>query len=219
MKLPFTRVAVTASPNRHCRGFVALSTCLSGVFLLGGCASATEATEQTRYRFNADANLLGPVTSTTYTISGDLDQPLPDVSGRTSHSHEDLEASTEATGTLVISDGMITSVELVVTLDSPNDLRFILTEPALFERRGEVLDSIPASGTLTADNAMYPDTQVTFTPEVTDKGTVVGASFAIPESLTAQSAHSSTTVQLQLMIQPLATFEEEGSHSAEREGR
>lgn len=174
------------------RGATGVCSVVTGVLVLTGCSHMVEATDEVTRKFSADSSLLGPASSTTYVVHGTL--------------AEDMLPATS--GTLVVSNGMITSAEFVASVESPNDLRFVLTEPALYERHGEVLDSIKALGTLATQSAMYPDTRVTLTPQVTAQGTIVDATFEVPESLTADTARTTTEVTLTLTIEPIATFDD-----------
>ena len=201
-------------------------TALSGALMLSGCATATEAAETAKHHFNADSSLLGAGSSTTYIVSDGTDTDAApfglsdspdDTDARESEGARAADPALPAPyGTLTVSNGMITSAELVASVETIDDMRFVLTEPALFERRGEVLDSIHAFGTLSTTTAMYPDTRITLTPEPTANGTLVNATVNVPESLTAEGGPEVTTVRLAFFMEPLATFEDATS-SDERE--
>lgn len=205
------------------RGATGVCTLVTGMVALTGCSNMVEAADEVAHKFSADSSLLGPASSTTYVVRGGLDGP--ETAGTvppTDQTPGDDEASTPeraedvlpaTSGTLVISNGMITSAEFIVSVESPNDLRFVLTEPALYERHGEVLDSIKALGTLATQSAMYPDTRVTLTPQITEQGTIVDATFAVPESLIADTERTTTEITLSLFIEPIATFDGAGTNT------
>lgn len=206
-------------------GLASVCTVVSGMLMFTGCAGVSEAADQATHRFNADSSLLGPGSSTTYVVTGNTEGAAPDSAVATTpdsvtlHERDDTtepEADPHSTipdslpspyGTLIVSNGMITSAEFVASVETAHDMRFILTEPALYERRGKVLDLIYAFGTLSTSTAMYPDTRITLTPEPSGQGTLVNATLDIPESLTAESVPDARTVRLALFMEPLATFD------------
>lgn len=195
--------------------------CTVGTLLFTGCTEVAEVADHAVRSFNADASLLAPVTSTTYSIRGSVEAPEHDPEASPENAEAPSELLREASGTIVTSDGIVTSIELVASLESQDDLRFVLTEPALYERRGEPLESFGAIGTLITPSATYPDTRVLFTPQFSEDGSHAEASFDLPDSFVTEGQLSARTVRLELVLEPLATFDQPSSahegESAEKE--
>lgn len=174
--------------------------------LTSGCAGHSEIARSVEMRFNADPSLLEPATATTYHLTGELDPASTGDEGSLASPYLHREA--HATGTLIMQDGMLTNVEITATLDTPNDLHFVLNEPVLMERRGEMVDSVVARGTLSTDNAVYPGTRVVFTPSLNQAGIVLHTSIDVPDSLTQGNPGNDETIQLKLAVEPLVTIED-----------
>ncbi|WP_217131754.1 hypothetical protein [Leucobacter chinensis] len=186
--------------------------CTVGTLLFTGCSEVAEVADQAVRSFNADASLLAPVTSTTYSISGSVEAPEQDNEEASPETDEtSAELLRDASGTIVTSDGIVTSIELVASLESQDDLRFVLTEPALYERRGEPLESFGAIGTLITPSATYPDTRVLFTPQFDEDSSRAEATFDLPDSFVTEGQLSARTVRLELVLEPLATFDQPSS--------
>lgn len=196
------------------------SWCTVGTVLFTGCADVEAVSEHVERSFNADSSLLSPATSTTYSVSGEIRESEQVEAEAAAPNEAETEIVSEASGTLVTSDGVITSIELVASLEAPDDIRFVLTEPALYERRGEPLDTCVTIGTLMTSSATYPDTKVVLTPKFTEDGTFAEATFQLPESFASERQFASRTVRLSLVLEPLATFDpptsaKEGLHEDE----
>lgn len=194
------------------RASVSACVIVTGLLSSTACAQVSEASEQTSLHFSADPSLLAPASSTTYTMHGQLEKENS-AESQVDPPFESFDSS--AKGTLIITDGVLTSIDLVATLVSPDDLRFTLSEPVLFQRRGEVLESVVVAGTLSTATAMYPETRVVLSPEETSDGILVRASIEMPESLITDNAQSSTIVMLNLVVQPLSTIDQSGPEKLE----
>lgn len=208
MTFPFpfsTRVASRPS----FRATITLGAVLGSLVLTTGCAVHTDIARSAAMHFNADPNLLEPAAATTYYLTGELD--TADNSDEASLASPYVHRDAHASGTLIMQDGMLTSVEITATLDTPDDLHFVLNEPVLMERRGEMVDAVIARGTLSTDNAVYPGTRVVFTPSHDDTGIFLHASIDVPDSLTQETQRTpgnDETINLILTVEPLVTIED-----------
>lgn len=210
-RLTFSRLTVPVAPLFRGSALV----CLSSMVIFGSvaCSGAEPTGQEHSYSLRAGENLLSPSSSQTFVI-----QPDPDTQEQAPGEHfasPYAANNSEVSGSLVVTDGMITHIDLTASLESPNDLRFELTNPALFERRGEILDRVTARGTLSTDTAVYHNVKIIFVPDPQEEGVVVDAELEVPESFASDEVAQSTNIHLRLLVAPEVTEENHAEqHSA-----
>lgn len=148
--------------NRSPRTFAA--TVLAAVlvpFSLSGCATSSEtAGPAAQLQAAQDSNLLAVPSEQVYELS-EFTITAPTALARLSKvSHAQLDYS----GTLVISDDIITDAEFDFAVTGLQDASFVLTEPTTLRRAEDDTGPAYAVGELTVGDQLPMPTTVKFTP-------------------------------------------------------
>lgn len=151
-----------------------VATVLSGALV--ACSESPLSPSSSQFSaLSADASLFAPPKNDKYSLEGE-------VVGASVYSRgtplNDLAA--EATGSITVSDGIMTQAEITATIAAMHSIKFVLTEPAIFERSGQVSDLIVGVGTITTAATVYNGVKLILVPKSDARGNSFDATIDIP---------------------------------------
>lgn len=173
----------------------------TAVLAVALCACQTPAEVPSPNHFstlNADPSLFEPPTNDRYSLHGDV------VGASVIAEGIPLERVTaDASGSITVTDGIMSNAEILATIDSYHQIKFELTEPVVFERQGQVSDLIVGVGKITTSSGVFNDVKVVLTPHTSPSGTTLEATIEIPDSLQLDLEKKSRPLELELSLNPV----------------
>lgn len=147
---------------------------------------------------NADPSLFAPPTDNQYLLHSETVEAK-----HVSHIKATQNSLENANGKLVITDGIMSSAVLIAQLDDFHEIKFELSEPVVFERKGQVADVIVCVGKLTTPSGVINDVKLILTPKVQGSKTLLNASIDVPESFSFGFTGDPTPLNFSLLLDPV----------------
>lgn len=175
-----------------------LSLAISAVLCatLTACQNTPSQLGLVEHSLNAEPSFFEPPKGDLYSVQGEIKGAK--LRGKSSMIEQE---TAQATGSVRVTDGILDAAEIVATIDSVHHLTFELTEPAVFERKGEMTDLIVGVGKLTTDTAVYPEVKVLLHPKKGQSGTTMNAVIEIPDALQLQLSSENEPLELELTLE------------------